>query len=199
MSNPAMVQSNSQITTVPQVFALVGDDVVSRWEKLGEIDSKTHWAYGAEAESLIAEGVPAMLVYKAIAIKAGKRSETIRQAYYTFRAYTQAEREKYAAAPYSVFRHAKDTDDKIAALEHYVSNRASVDEVETVYPARDEEDAEADREFRTYDLPRMFFGIYREIYGAAPGVVKKVVSYLRVLKRIIDEVNNGISSDKKPF
>jgi hypothetical protein len=194
-----MVQNNSQITTVPQVFALVGDDVIAKWERLGEIDSKTHWAYGAEAEALIAEGVPAMLVYKAIAIKTGKRSETIRQAYYTFRAYTPAEREKYAAAPYSVFRHAKDTDDKISVLEHYINNRASVDEIETVYPARNEEDAEADREFRTYDLPRMFFGIYREIYGASPALVKKVVSYLRVLKRIIDEVNNGHADSKKPF
>jgi len=184
-----MVQNNSQITTVPQVFALVGDDVIAKWEKLGEIDSRTHWAYGAEAEALISEGVPAMLVYKAIAIKAGKKSETIRQAYYTFRAYSPAEREKYALAPYSVFRHAKDTDDKIAVLEHYITARASVDEIETVYPARDAEDAEADREFRALDFPRMFFGIYREIYGASPALVKKVVSYLRVLKRIIDEVN----------
>ena len=194
-----MVQNNSQITTVPQVFALVGDDVIAKWERLGEIDSKTHWAYGAEAEALIAEGVPAMLVYKAIAIKTGKRSETIRQAYYTFRAYTPAEREKYAAAPYSVFRHAKDTDDKIAVLEHYINNRASVDEIETVFPAREAEEADIEREFRALDMPRMFYGIYREIYGASPAVVKKVISYLRVLKRIIDEVNNGISSDKKPF
>lgn len=194
-----MVQNNTQITTVPQVFALVGDDVIAKWERLGEIDSKTHWAYGAEAEALIAESVPAMLVYKAIAIKTGKRSETIRQAYYTFRAYTPAEREKYAAAPYSVFRHAKDTDDKIAVLEHYINNRASVDEVETVFPAREAEEADIEREFRALEMPRMFYGIYREIYGASPAVVKKVISYLRVLKRIIDEVNNGISSDKKPF
>ena len=182
---------NNNITTVPQVFALVGDDVIAKWERLGEIDSKTHWAYGAEAEALIAEGVPAMLVYKAIAIKTGKRSETIRQAYYTFRAYTPAEREKYAAAPYSVFRHAKDTDDKISVLEHYINNRASVDEIETVFPAREAEDADIEREFRALDMPRMFYGIYREIYGASPAVVKKVISYLRVLKRIIDEVNRG--------
>ncbi len=187
--NSQLVQNTTQVTTVPQVFALVGDDVVARWERLGEIDSRTHWAYGAEAEALIAEGIPAMLVYKAIAIKAGKKSETIRQAYYTFKAFTPAEREQYALAPYSVFRHAKDTDNKIAVLEHYINNRASVDEIETVYPARNEEDAEADREFRAYDLPRMFFGIYREIYGVKPAIKNKVISYLKVINRIIEAVN----------
>ena len=64
-----------------------------------------------------------------------------------------------------------------------------MDEIETVYPARNEEDAEADREFRAYDLPRMFFGIYREIYGVKPAIKNKVISYLKVINRIIKAVN----------
>ncbi|TXH59224.1 MAG: hypothetical protein E6Q97_00285 [Desulfurellales bacterium] len=192
-----LVQNTTEVTTVPQVFALVGDDVVARWERLGEIDSKTHWAYGMEAEQLIAEGIGNMLVYKAIAIKTGKSAETIRQAYYTYKAFTDAERKQFEAAPYSVFRHAKDCEDKIAVLEHYINNQSSVDEIETIYPTAPDDEIEKD--FRALDMPRMFYGIYREIWGASVATRNKVIAYLRVIKRVIDEVNNGHAGNKKPF
>lgn len=176
------------ITTVPQVFDLVGDEVCARWETLGTMDSKVHWQYGAEAESLIAENVPALLVYKAIAIKAGKNSQTIRKAYYTYKAFTAEQRNKYNLAPYSVFKHAATCKDKEKVLQHYIDNRSSVDEIETVFPATPENEA-MDTEFRKLDLPRMFYGIYREIWGIDPAKKKKVITYLAVIKRIIDEVN----------
>lgn len=181
-----LVQNTTDVATIPQLYALVGDEVIARWERLGEIDSKTHWAYGMEAEQLIAEGLKNMLVYKAIAIKAGKSAETIRQAYYTFKAFTDAERAKYEAAPYSVFRHAKDCEDKIAVLEHYINHQSSVDEIETIYPPAPDE---VEKDFRALDMPRMFYGIYREIWGASASIRNKVLAYLRVIKRVIDEVN----------
>jgi hypothetical protein len=95
----ALVESTTcqTILTVPQVYELVGDDVVRRWERLGDMDSKIHWQYGAEADALISEGVPSMLVYKAIAIKVGKSSQVIRKAYYTYTAFTKETRAKYDA------------------------------------------------------------------------------------------------------
>lgn len=175
------------VNTVPEVFALVGDEVCAKWEKLGDMDSKIHWQYGMEAEALIAEGVRAMLVYKAIAIKAGKSSETIKRAYYTFCAFTAEQRKQYDLAPYSVFRHAAQCDDPESVLRHYIDNRTSVDEVETVYPLEGGKEIEA--EFKALDYPRWAYGIFREIFGIDPAKKKKVLLYLAVIKRIIDEVN----------
>ena len=177
-----------QLTTVPQVFQLVGEDVCARWENLGNMDSKVHWAYGKEADDLISEGVPNMLVYKAIAIKAGKRSQTIRKAWYTWKQFTPEQREKYNLAPYSVFQHAATCKNPEKVLQHYIDNRASVDEVELVFPSAHENEA-LEKEFDELGFGRMFYGIYREVWGIDPKIKKKIISYLTVIQRLINEAN----------
>jgi len=101
MSQPAaayVVDSNNpkHAVTVPALLELVGETTRAKWRAIGDMDSKIHWQYGAEADALISEGYPAMVVYKAIAIEAGKSSQTIRKAYYTFTSFTPAH---YANTP----------------------------------------------------------------------------------------------------
>ncbi len=183
-----LVEIYQSITTVPQLFQLVGEKVCARWEEMGRLDSKIHWQYGYEAEQLIAEGVPAMLVYKAIAQKAGKNSQTVRKAYYTYKAFTKEQREQFNLAPYSVFQHAATCKDPIKVLKHYVDHMASVDEIEFNFPPAAENEA-LEKEFDETGYSRIFYGIYREIWGIAPAIKKKIISYLDVIRRLIDEAN----------
>ena len=118
--NNQLVQNTTALQSVGDVYQMVGEDICAKWEALGQTDSHVHWAYGAEADAIISEGVPAMLAYKAIAKKAGKRSETIRQAYYTYRAFTATQREQYDLCPYSVFRAAKNATAPLEVLQHYI-------------------------------------------------------------------------------
>jgi len=188
MTDTSVVEKyQSFITTVPQVFALVGDEVCARWERLGEIDSKTHWAYGLEAEALIAENVPAMLAYKAIAIKAGKRSQTIRKAYYTFKSFTPEQRQKYELCPYSVFQIARTQNKPEEVLQEYIDKRASVDEMEISYPEVVNDDLE--NEFKSRGYPRIFYGIYREIFGIEPFLKARVLEHLQGINEILEQVN----------
>jgi len=176
---------NYQEFTVPQIYQAVGEEITHRWEALGQMDSKVHWSYGAEADALIPE-FPAMLVYKAIALKAGRTSQTIRKAYYTFKRFDNAIREKYNLCPYTIFQHAATQKDPIKVLEHYVAHR-SVDEIETVFPLIENEELE--KEFMSYNYPRIFYGIVRETYGLEPFLKARVNECLKEIQQIIEEAN----------
>ena len=183
-----VVENYHNVKTVPQVFELVGEDICARWEKLGTMDSKVHWAYGGEADQLIAEGIPSMLVYKAIAIKAGKSSQTIRKAYYTFKAFTVEQRAEFEIAPYSIFQHARTCADPIEVLQYYKDNRTSLDEIEIVYPPAPE-NVELDKEFKAKGYPRMFYGVYRELWGCDPFLRARADELIKELDEIIKQVN----------
>lgn len=173
--------------TIADVYAAVGEKVCARWQALGETDSKIHWQYGAEADAIIPE-FPAMLVYKAIAKKAGRSSQTIRKAYYTYKAFDEATREKYHLVPYSIFQHAAGQNDPIAVLEHYVNNQASVDEVEAVFP--EVVDEGIFDEFKKTGLDRgMFYGIYREAWGMRIETRAKIMDLLNKIDELIKKEN----------
>lgn len=173
--------------TVSDIYQAVGEEVTARWEALGQTDSKIHWAYGAEADALIPE-FPAGVVYKAIAKKAGKSSQTIRKAYYTFLAFDAETRAKYDLCPYSIFQHARTQDKPIEVLDHYINNRSSVDEVETVYP--EIEDKTLVDEIKKEGLDRgLFFGIFREIFGLDDFSRARVIEYLKEIQLIIKKAN----------
>lgn len=182
--NNQLVQNTSPVTTT-EIYKLVGEKVTARWVALGQIDSDTHWAYGREAEALIPE-FPAMVVYAAIAKKAGKKSETIRRAYYTYKKFDEATREKYNLAPYSVFRHAATQPDPEAVLKHYIEKNCSVDEIEAVF--QDENNGDLFEEyFRSSGYDRIFYGVFREVYGT--GRVSEVKQHVDAIVQIIKEVN----------
>lgn len=176
------------ITTVPALLAEVGDDVCNRWTAIGNTDSKVHWQYGKEAEALISEGARVGVVCKAIAVKSGRSSETIRKAYYTYTAFTDADRKEYDLCPYSIFQHARTQEKPLEVLKYYIDNQASVDEVEIVYPV-----IGADKEFDAYfvstKLPRIFYGIERELYGTNPIWKQEADEHIKALNEIIRKVN----------
>ena len=177
----------SQINTVPALLQAVGDDVQARWETLGQADGKIHWAYGREAEALISEGAKVGIVCKAIAIKAGKSFETIRKAYYTYLRFTDQQREQYHLCPYSVFQHASTTKRPLEVLQYYIDHRqTSVEEVEAVFPPLMDD---VQKEFESIGYPRIFYGVYREIYGLDPLVKRQAQDHIDALNKIIKEAN----------
>lgn len=188
VSAMTQVLNTTALVSVSDVYALVGEETCIKWEKLGDMDSKIHWQYGAEADAIISEGVPPMLAYKAIAKKAGKKAETVRQAYYTYKAFTLEQRKEFELCPYSVFRHAKNTVAPLEVLQHYIDKLCMVDEVEEIFPATTGSD-EVETGFIQTGFPRMFYLIYREIWGMEAKVKNKVVRILKIIDRIITEVN----------
>lgn len=174
-TNPAPV-------TIPQLYQAVGEKVIARWEALGQTDDKIQWQYGAEADALIPE-FPAMTVYAAIAKKAGKTSQTIRKAYYVFRAYSKEQKEKYNLVPYSVFAHARKMDNREDVLKYYVDHQSTPDEIEEKYP--DIEDAEIEEEFNRFGLDRIFYSVFREIWGLAPAQKSRVMELVKEIQDII--------------
>lgn len=174
----------SQINTVPDLLNAVGEDTCNRWVAIGQADSNIHWAYGRECDALISEGAKPGLVYKAIAVKAGRDSQTIRKAYYTWKAYTDAERKEYYLAPYSVFQQARTQEDKIDVLKYYIEKRASVDDVITQYP--EIENKEFDAYFKSTKLPRIFYGIERELWGIDPIWKQEADQHIKALREIVE-------------
>lgn len=172
--------------TVPQLYQAVGEEVTARWEALGQTDDKIQWQYGKEADDLIPE-FPAMTVYKAIAIKTGKTSQTIRKAYYTYKAYTNEQREKFHLAPYSVFAHARMVDDKEAVLQYYVDHQSTPDEIEEKYPIVDNKEIEA--EFKRYNIDRIFYSVFREVFGLDVISKAQVIEHIKGIQNIIREAN----------
>ena len=177
----------AQIDTVPALLQAVGDDVQARWEALGQTDGKIHWSYGKEADALISEGARVGIVCKAIAIKAGKSFETIRKAYYTYKRFTDEQREQFHLCPYSVFQHASTTKRPVEVLQYYLDNRAtSIEEVEAVFPPLMDD---VQKEFETSGYPRIFYGVYREIYGLDPLTKRQAQEHIDALNKIIREAN----------
>lgn len=162
MNGRVVVSTNEW--TVSRVYQYVGEHTINRWVALGETDTKIHWAYGREANDLIDKGIPAMVVYLAIGRKAGKSSQTIRKSYYTFKTFTDAQREEFCHVPYSVFQHARTCDDPEAVLQYYTDEQnCTVDEVEAVF--RQGEDVEFINEFKRSDFPQYLVGAYRRLMG----------------------------------
>jgi len=128
-----------------------------------------------------------MLAYKAIAIKAGKSSQTIRKAYYTFKAFTAEQRKQYDLCPYSVFQIARTQDDPEEVLKEYIDKRASVDELELSYP--EITNKELEKEFKARGYPRIYYGIYREIYGIDEFLKNRVIEHLQGISEILEQVN----------
>lgn len=183
--NIVVENTNCKTITVPQLLDMVGDNVRAKWRAIGDMDSKIHWQYGAEADALISEGYPAMVVYKAIAIEAGKSSQTVRKAYCTYASFTADQRKKYELCPYSVFAHARTQKEPESVLQYYLDNRASVDEIEAVYPENSGD--EFDVYFNVLGYPRIYYGIMREAYGLPQEKIEKIAVLLDGITKIINE------------
>jgi len=182
-----LIQHLSQIDTVPALLNAVGEETCNRWVALGQTDSKIHWAYGREVDALVSEGAKVGIVCKAIAVKAGKDSQTIRKAWYTFKSYTDEERKEYDLAPYSVFQQARTQENKIEVLKYYIENRASVDEILVKFP--EVEDKEFDAYFKSTNLPRIFYSIERELWGIDPVWKQEADGHIKSLREIIEKFN----------
>ncbi len=180
------VVTNTTPVTVPQLFDAVGEEIVARWQTLGITDDKIQWQYGEECDALIPEFAP-MLVYKAIAIATGKTSQTIRKAYATYKCYTKEQREKYNLVPYSVFAHARMLDNKESILDYYMEHQSTPDEIEEKYPVV--ANPEIESEFNRYGIDRIFYSIFREVFGLDVISKSQVIEHIKGIQRIIREAN----------
>lgn len=174
--------------TVSEIWEIAGEAACNRWEALGQTASKVNWAYGAEAEALIVEGMPAMQVYKAIAIKAGVSSQTVRKSYNVYMAFGEAVRRKYELCPYSAFRIAHGQKDPEEVLKYYQDRRCSIDELKEVFPPMNDVNGGKHKRFVSSGYPRYFWGILREVYGSPRE--REALEHLDALARIIKELND---------
>lgn len=178
--------TNTTPVTVPQLYAAVGEEVVARWQTLGITDDKIQWQYGEECEMLIPEFSP-MLVYKAIAIATGRTIQTIRKAYYTYKAYTKEQREKYNIVPYSVFAHARLTDEKEEVLKYYMEHQSTPDEIAEKFPIIENKELEA--EFKGHGFDRLFYSVFREVFNYDVISKSEVLKHIKAIQDIIREAN----------
>ena len=154
------------------------------WESLGQQDSNIHWEYGKHADALIRNGVPNMIAYTAIGRKAGRTSQTIRKAYYTYKAFPDAIREQYHLVPYSVFKHARACEAPEEVLQYYVDEAGcSIDEVEAVFPLTETGDERS--EFIKSEFPRYLYGAYRQMIGLN-GKREQAEYHLREFVKIVE-------------
>lgn len=181
-TKPVVKNTTPERLTVQQLLAVVGDKVIARWEALGQTDDKIQWQYGAEADAIIPE-FPPMVVYKAIAIKTGRTSQTIRKAYYTYKAFTAAQREQYNLVPYSVFAHARMKDNPEEVLKYYVEHQSTPDEIEEKFPIV--EDEEMEKAFKAAGLDRIFYSVFREMYGIDPFLKARIMDNIREIQDIL--------------
>ena len=182
-----VVVENTTPQTVPQLIDAVGERTVARWQTLGLTDDKIQWQYGAECAALIPKYSP-MLVYKAIAIHTGKTTQTIRKAYYTYKAFDEATREKYNLVPYAVFAHARLADDKEAILKYYMDHQSTPDEIAEKYPVTADPDIE--KEFQEVGVDRTFYSIFREIFGLDTITKSLIIEHIKKIQELIREANN---------
>ena len=156
-----------------------------RWEALGQTEDDIHWQYGRELDALVNDGVPVGIASAAIARKAGRKAQGIYKAWLTYKQFTDAQREQYYLAPYSVFRHARMCDDPLAVLEYYVAENSkpggcSVDEIEAVFPAGEEPPAPHDSQY-----PRYALGLWRNIQSLnghrveAEAMLNQIVQWIK--------------------
>ena len=176
----------SEIDTVPALLQIVGDDVQARWETLGQAAATPHRAYGREAAAPTGAGARVGILCHPTPIKAGKSFETIRKAYYTYKRFTDEQREQFHLCPYSIFQHASTTKRPVDVLQYYLDNRTSVEEIETVFPPMMDDVQKA---FVNSGYPRIFYGVYREIYGLDDVKKREAQEHIDALNKIIQEAN----------
>ena len=157
-------------------------EAAARWEALGQQDSDIHWAYGREADALIQLSIPAMLVYSAIGKKAGKSSQTIRKSYYTFKTFTDAQREQYCLAPYSVFQHARTWDNPEEVLQYHADEGCSVDEIEEVFKSTEPEEREL---FKQSGFDRYLVGAWRKMIGLSREKRSQAEYHLKAFQELV--------------
>lgn len=185
--------------TVSKIYDYAGEPALLRWSTLGQMDSEVHVAYGREAKALIDKELPAMLVYVAIAKKAGVSAETIRKSYYTFHFFTDAVREQYCQVPYSIFEHARRCDDPIEVLDAYLDgqkgNGISVDEVKATHPADEDPPEPA---YGTF--PKYLTGAYRNMQGWTAAHRQRGTEILTEFEQIRKaEENDNRPTTEEPF
>lgn len=183
MTDKKAVVVDSTNWTIGRIYSEF-PEAASRWEALGQQDSDIHWAYGRESDALIQRGIPAMLVYSAIGRKAGKSAQTIRKSYYTYRTFTDAQREEYHLVPYSVFAHARSCENPEEVLEYYRDEGGcSIDEIEAVFPLTETDDER--EQFKASAFPRYLYGAWRAMLG-----IKRRADaehHLREFQKIVEE------------
>lgn len=158
-------------------------DAVARWDALESVGSDFHWSLGREANYLVENGVPAMTAYAAIGRRTGVKSQTVRKAYYTWRAFPDSVREEYHTVPYSVFRHAARYENPEEVLEYYVAEGGvSVEEIEQVFRIGEQDD-----EIEKPAFPRYVVGIVRRMLGLPPQKRQTAEALLRDLIALIEE------------
>lgn len=162
--------------TIDRIYQSVPESDLQELEESGTAADNIHWLWGRKAAEWIRRGLPSMWVYAAVAKKVGRSSVTIRQCYYTFKAFQDIEFDE--RVPYSVYNHARQWSDPDEVINYYMEQRCSVDEVETVFRISETEDER--EQFAQTNLPRFLVGAWREMYGLPKEKYDNALNYLNL-------------------
>lgn len=167
--------------SVDRVYQSVGEDELLELEASGQAVDNVNWYWGRKAAEWIRRGLPAMYVYSAIGKKVGRSAVTIRQCYYTFKAFQGVEMDE--RVPYSVYNHARQWTDPDAVVNYYITHNCSVDEIETVFRVTDTDD---EREtFAKTGLPVFLVGAWREMRGLTTQKYNEAIGYLNSFLEVV--------------
>lgn len=160
--------------SVDRIYQSVPESDLLELDASGTAADNIHWLWGRKAAEWIRRGLPSMYVYAAIAKKVGRSAVTIRQCYYTYKAFQDVEYDE--RVPYSVYNHARQWNDPDAVINYYIENHCSVDEVEAVFRVSDSDD----EQFTNTNLPRFLVGAWREMRGLPRDKYSNAMNYLNL-------------------
>lgn len=178
-----MTQSVNPEWTIERVIASLPERDRQRLEASGQIADKANWAWGAYAEKLIEQNVPKMYVYLALGKIVGRSATTIRNCYYTHRAFSDGEREEYEALAWSIFNHARQCDDPDRVLTYAHDERAGYDEVKAQFPITDPDEDEMPKP----SIPTWTMPIYRRLLGLPEARAERAKELMNELIKILED------------
>jgi hypothetical protein len=79
------------------------------------------------------------------------------------------------------------TTDKEAVLKYYADYQSTPDEIEEKFPVSDNEEIE--NEFIRFGLDRIFYSVFREVFGLDPFLKSRVVELVKEIQEIIRGAN----------
>jgi hypothetical protein len=173
------VSSNLPVSA-EQIIASISEQERAEIEATGQNADRINWFWGMKAEEWIKRGYPKMLAYMALGRLVGRSASTVRNCYYTWKAFDDADREEYHTASWSVFNHARQCEDPETVLEYQRTEAAGVDEIESQFPVTAPREELEPRNVPVWAMPiyRRFTGLQAELRAEAEGLLLRLTEIL---------------------
>lgn len=121
--------------TIDRIYQFIPENEWQHIEATGHRVDEQHWLWGDLANMWVRKhGMPAMLVYEALAKRIGRSQSTVRNCAYTSKFWDRDAREQYDACSWSAFNHARLCENAEQVMKYALEERCGVDELEAKFP-----------------------------------------------------------------